>query len=88
MCVMVFLANATHCTCYSVSPLVPLGGIKEMFMGLFTCLVCAPNYDGSPKDGLFIVILLDNMDYDPGEFPASIRHYGGEYTIVFSLGEC
>lgn len=55
---------------------------------LFALLECAPNFDGNPKDDLFVAFLPDYVDYDPGESSASIGLYGENYMVMFRPGEC
>lgn len=41
----------------------------------------APNYNGNPKDGLFVATLPDYVDYNLGL-------YEGNYMVVFRPDEC
>ncbi len=56
-------------------------------MDLFTCLGCAPDYDGNPFNVLEVRMVPGELEYNPAEMPALIGLYGANYTILFYPGE-
>ena len=63
------------------------GGVKEMFEDLFAHVACMSNFDGNPYDKLFVTIMPDSDNYNPGESPTSIRLFEAYFTVVFRPGE-
>ena len=52
---------------------------------MFTCLECAPNFDGNPEGALHVT--LGDIGYNPAMMPVLIGLHGAYYTVLFRPGE-